>query len=213
LIREVVLKNRSCRRFDPSTPVPMTRLREWVDLARCTASAANQQPLKYILSSAPDRNAAIFDCLKWAAYLTDWDGPAPDERPTGYIIICGDRTVSTNYWCDHGIAAQTMLLAAVEAGFAGCMLAAINHPRLKHALTLGDHLDILLVLALGAPAETIILEDLAAHGDIRYWRDAAGVHHVPKRPLAEVILAAYPASGDHAADRKATTLLTSMGDH
>ncbi|MGQ9778401.1 MAG: hypothetical protein ACUVRM_00795 [Bacillota bacterium] len=43
-------------------------------------------------------------------------------------------------------------------------------------------------MALGVPAETVVLEELVPGGDIRYWRDEAGVHHVPKRSLAEIIL-------------------------
>ncbi len=185
---ELVRKNRSYRRFDESHPIDRATLVELVALARCTASAANRQPLKYLLSADPETNAAIFPCLAWAAYLKDWPGPGPGERPTGYIAILVDETIAKDWWCDDGIAAQTMLLGAVERGLGGCLIGALQKDRLRAALQIPPHLMIRLVLALGKPAETVVLEDLAPGGDIRYWRDEAGVHHVPKRGLGELII-------------------------
>lgn len=46
----------------------------------------------------------------------------------------------------------------------------------------------LLLVALGYPAETVVLEDLGSEGDVRYWHDAQGVHHVPKRTLAQILI-------------------------
>jgi hypothetical protein len=34
----------------------------------------------------------------------------------------------------------------------------------------------------------VTLETVGPDGSIEYWRDADGVHHVPKRPLDELIL-------------------------
>ncbi|GAI50613.1 unnamed protein product, partial [marine sediment metagenome] len=50
MIRELITKNRSYRRFPQEVPVERETLRELVDLGRLSASAANKQPLKYILS-------------------------------------------------------------------------------------------------------------------------------------------------------------------
>jgi nitroreductase len=159
-----------------------------VDLARCTASAANRQPLKYILSADSETNARIFSCLAWAAYLKDWKGPGPGERPAAYIVILVDEKISKDWWCDDGIAAQTILLGAIEQGLAGCMLGSIQKEKLRSELDIPDHLMIRLVLALGEPAESVVLEDIEPGGDIRYWRDEKGVHHVPKRKLKELII-------------------------
>lgn len=189
--RSLVISNRSCRRFDHSVPLSSETLKGLVDLARHTASAANKQPLKYVLSADPAKNDEIFSCLGWAAYLTDWPGPVKEEQPTGYIVILGDTTVADKFWCDHGIAAQTILLGARAQGLAGCMFAAINIKKLKTVLNLGDHLEVKLVIALGKPVEEIQIDDLGEDGDIRYWRDEAGVHHVPKRKLEDLILKAY----------------------
>ena len=186
--RDLVLRNRSYRRFDESHRISRETLVELVDLARHTASAANRQPLKYLLSNDPETNEKIFPCLAWAAYLTDWPGPAPGERPTAYIVLMVDTRITKDWWCDDGIAAQTILLGAVERGLGGCMIGAVQRERLRKALGVPGHLLIRLVIALGKPAETVVIEDLPPGGDIRYWRDADGVHHVPKRMLEELIL-------------------------
>jgi nitroreductase len=187
-LRDLVLRNRSYRRFDESYRIERETLVELIGLARCTPSAANRQPLKYILSADSKTNERIFSCLMWANYLKDWDGPAPGERPTAYIVILIDEKITEDWWCDDGIAAQTILLGAVEKGLGGCMIGSINKEQLRQELDIPAHLKIRLVVALGKPAEQVKLEDLAPGGDIRYWRDAKDVHHVPKRTLAELIV-------------------------
>ncbi|GAP07997.1 MAG TPA: nitroreductase [Anaerolinea thermolimosa] len=186
--RDLVLKNRSYRRFRQDPPVTLETLRELVDLARLSPSAANRQPLRYILSADPEKNARIFPHLAWAGYLRDWPGPAEGERPTGYIIVLLDTTVSKNAGCDHGIAAQTILLGATERGLGGCMIGSVQRAELAAALNIPEQYEILLVIALGVPGEEVRLEPLPPDGDIRYWRDERGVHHVPKRPLDDLII-------------------------
>ena len=188
MIRDLVLKNRSYRRFYEDEPLTRSTLAKLVDLARCAPSAANRQPLKYFLSSTAERNDQIFPCLKWAGYLTDWPGPAAGERPAGYIVILGDTGISKNCGCDHGIAAQTILLGAVEIGLGGCIIGSVDREKMRQALSIPAHLEILLVLALGRPQEEVVLEETASEGDIRYWRDEQAVHHVPKRKLADLII-------------------------
>jgi len=106
MIRDLILKNRSYRRFHQEVAIELETLRELADLARCSASAANRQPLKYILSCQPDKNALIFKHLSWAGSLKDWPGPEEGERPSAYIIVLGDKEVSQSFSCDHGIAAH-----------------------------------------------------------------------------------------------------------
>ncbi len=189
MIRDYILKNRSYRRFDGAHPISADTLREFIDLARLSGSGANRQPLKYILSCTPESNAKIFATLAWAGYLRDWDGPAEGERPTGYIILLGDRKISQSFGIDPGIAAQSILLGAVERGLGGCMIASVKREALIEALGLAEEYEILLVIALGKPVEQVFLEPLPNDGDIKYWRDPSGGHHVPKRALDEIILA------------------------
>ncbi|HPV41944.1 MAG TPA: nitroreductase family protein [Spirochaetota bacterium] len=186
--KDIVAKNRSYRRFYQEHRIPEETLRHLVGLARLTPSAANRQPLRYVLSVQPERNAAIFKHIAWAAYLSDWPGPAEGERPSAYIIILNDTTISKTVDCDHGIVAQTMLLGAVDAGLGGCMIGAIQKEGLRAALNIPEKYDILLVVALGKPKETIVIETIGPEGDIRYWRDSKETHHVPKRSLDDLIV-------------------------
>lgn len=188
MFRDLVMANRSYRRFVEQYAITREDLVRLVDLARCTASGANLQPLKYLLSFASERNELIFPSLAWAGYLTDWGGPAPGERPSAYIVILGDKEIRSGNYCDHGIAAQTILLGAAEAGLGGCMIGAINRERLRADLKIPDRFDILLVIALGKPSETVVLEDVGRDGSIKYYRDDKDVHHVPKRTLDEIIV-------------------------
>ena len=191
MIGDLVKANRSCRRFHEDYPVDLKTLEELVDLARLSASGANLQPLKYILACQPRINAEIFSCLSWAGYLKDWPGPDPGERPAAYIVILGDTTIRKDFGVDQGIAGQSMLLGAREKWLAGCMLATIDRKRLRKILNIEAHLKILLVLAIGKPKEEIVIETVGPDGSIRYWRDSQGVHHVPKRPLQEIVVASH----------------------
>lgn len=188
MLKNLVLKNRSYRRFDNSVAIPMATLEELAALARICPSAANKQPLRFILSTSKADNDAIFDCLKWAAYLKDWDGPAPAERPSAYIIMLNTAKDWDFAKFDLGIAAQTMLLGAVEKALGGCILGAIDREKLRAHFSLDQELEIGLVLALGKPAEDVRIVDLPADGSIRYYRDEAGVHYVPKRSQTDLVL-------------------------
>ncbi|PIE61840.1 MAG: nitroreductase [Desulfobacterales bacterium] len=186
--KALVKANRSCRRFDNSVKLEIQTLEALVDLARMTPSAGNKQPLKYMISTDAAKNDGIFSCLAWAAYLKDWKGPEKSEQPTGYIVIMEDTTVTDTFWCDHGIAAQTMLLGARAQGLGGCIFGAINIKKLKALLNIGDHLTVKLVIALGKPVEVAQIDEIDPGEDIKYWRDEHQVHHVPKRKLDDVIV-------------------------
>jgi len=191
MLEDLVRKNRSYRRFHQDVPVDIETLRALVNLARLSASGSNLQPLKYILSCQPQTNARIFPHTRWAGYLKDWSGPAEGERPSAYIVILGDTEIRKSFGCDHGIAAQSIMLGATERGLGGCMIGSVDHTGLRKALDISEQYEILLVLALGKPKETVVLEEVGPDGDIRYYRDAQGVHHVPKRSLDELILREY----------------------
>jgi nitroreductase len=188
MIEDLVRKNRSYRRFYQDAVIELETLRELVDLARLSASAMNLQPLKYVLSCEPEKNALIFKHLGWAAYLKDWPGPAEGERPSAYIIILGDTVISRNIGCDHGIAAQSILLGATEKGLGGCMIATVKKQELCKTLNIPPQYEIFLVLALGQPKEAVIIEPVRPDGEIKYWRDSQAVHHVPKRALGDIII-------------------------
>ena len=193
MLEELVHKTRSYRRFQQDVPVTLETLRDLVTLAQLSASAANRQPLKYILVCEPQMNAHVFPNTRWAGYLKDWGGPAEGERPSAYIVILGDTEISQSFGCDHGIAAQSIMLGATERGLGGCMLGALDREELRCLFDIPERYEILLVLALGKPVETVVIEETGPEGDIKYYRDEQGVHHVPKRPLRELILQTHGA--------------------
>jgi len=188
MIRDLISKNRSYRRFYQEADITLETLKELVDLARLSASAKNFQPLKYMLSCDRQKNALIFPNLVWARFLTNWPGPSEGERPSGYIVILGDTEISRFWDYDAGIAAQSILLGATEKGLGGCMIANVDREGLRRALEIPRRYEILLVVALGKPKEKVVIETIGSGGDTKYWRDNKGVHHVPKRPLDEVII-------------------------
>ncbi|MDP4207865.1 MAG: nitroreductase family protein [Bacteroidota bacterium] len=188
MISEIVRKCRSYRRFFQDVPVAQDDLLEMVDNARLSASARNAQSLKYIVANEADMNDKIFSCLAWAGYLKDWNGPEKGEQPSAYIIMLNDTDISTNYWCDHGIAAQSILLTAVEKGLGGCIIGSVKREMLRHILFISEQYEIVQVIAIGKPKEEVRLDPLGSEGDIKYWRDAEQVHHVPKRSLEDIVL-------------------------
>lgn len=186
-LRDIVTKTRSYRRFDESYKIDYKILESLVGLARLSSTGGNRQPLKFMILNTPEDCEKIFPYLAWAAYLTDWHGPEKGERPTGYIIILGDTSITDIFGVDHGIAAQTIMLGATEAGLGGCMIASIKRKELRDEIGLPDKYEILLILALGKPVENVIIEEIK-DDDVKYWRDDENNHHVPKRTLKELII-------------------------
>lgn len=184
---ELVKTNRSYRRFDGAFEISASILHELIDLTRFVASARNQQALKYKIVNTKSDCDLLFPCLAWAGYLKDWDGPIPEERPTAYIVVCKDNTLTDNLLCDEGLAIQTILLGAVEKGLGGCIIASVRKNDVREILSLPPQYEIRYVIALGKPVEKIVVEKMEDN-NIRYWRDSQHVHHVPKRSLDDLIL-------------------------
>jgi nitroreductase len=187
MLIDFVLKNRSYRRFERKTKLSMETLEELVELARVCPSSRNQQALKFMAINQDGHCDELFPCLAWAGYLKDWSGPTESERPSGYILIMGDTNLGSKFDIDLGICAQTILLGAVEKGLGGCMIGSIRKEQVKTIFSIPEHLELLLILAIGLPVEKVVIEQVK-DGEIRYWRDQTGVHHVPKRSLSEILI-------------------------
>ncbi len=187
MLKELIMKNRSYRRFDEKQRLKPEQLLKWIDLARYSASARNAQSLKYLVVTEATKCEMLFPLLAWAGYLKDWKGPQEGERPAAYLVMLNDLQITENYYCDHGIAAQSILLGAVEDGYGGCIVAAVNRNKLKQLFQLADHLEVVHVIALGKPVEQVVLDEMVDE-DYKYWRDEHQVHHVPKRKLEDLII-------------------------
>jgi nitroreductase len=188
MLKDLIIKTRTYRRFDQSAAISRDTLRELVDLARCSASGTNQQPLKYLITNEVGKNALIFTTLAWARRMPGWGHPVEGEKPAAYIVILGDKEVIPTFGLDAGIAAQSICLGAMEKGIGACMLGNINKDMLRKSLALPERYEILLVVALGKPGEKVVLDTVGPDGDTAYWNDENDIHHVPKRKLDDIII-------------------------
>ena len=184
MLSDLVKAARSYRRYDPSKPLDTETIKAFVDTARLTPSAGNLQRLRYLAVTDKSEVLTLTKEVKWAGYLSDWDGPAENEAPTAYLLLLSPEKTGVSQ-IDVGIAAETILLAATEKGYGGCMI--LNFPReeLTKRYNLAGRYKIELVISLGVPAEKVELE-YVKDDNIRYYRDEYDVHRVPKRALSEV---------------------------
>ena len=191
MLEELVLKNRSYRGYDRSRAVTREELLSLCDLARRTGSGANRQPLRYRLVCEAEETARVQALSRWGAALPELHLPFPGTEAAAFILICVDTAVVPQAQAcgiDVGIAAQTILLGAVEMGLGGLMIQNFDKQATAQALALPEGLEPVLLLALGKPAETVVLDEALPGESLRYTRDEKGVHHVPKRRLCDVIV-------------------------
>lgn len=190
-MQEIIAKTRTFRRFLENERIDTNTLHELIDLARLGGSARNCQPWQYMVVNTPELCEQIFPYLAWAGYLTDWRGPEEGERPNAYIVCLLNKEwlkgSEKEAQFDLGIATQNILLGAMEKRIGGCRIGAFN-PKLQDLFELPVHLEVSLVLALGKPKETVIIEVCGEDNDVKYWRDDTGVHHVPKRSLKSCLV-------------------------
>ena len=183
-IYETITARRTIRKFRQE-PVPRDVLERLVDAARLAPSAANLQPLEYVVVDAAGPRAEVFPCLKWAAYIAPAGDPGPGEEPTAYVVTLANTKIREKMFeYDIGAAMENMILAALEEGLGSCWMLSIDRDKLRSILGVPENYRIDSVLALGYPAEEPAAEVM---GDSwRYWKDEAGRLHVPKRTLSSV---------------------------
>jgi len=182
---------RTCRRFHEEQPLGMTDLEWLVDCARLAPSAKNGQELRFTLVENGETCQKLFALTRWAGALKDWGGPHPGERPTGFVAILMPENGKELACFDVGIAAQTIQLAASSRGWGCCMIQAFDHQAAPALLHVPDGMKIALVLGLGVAKEKRVVAAMSEAVATPYWRDADGVHYVPKRSLEELIIARY----------------------
>jgi len=191
MVKDLIIKNRSYRGYDENYRFTREQLAEYVDGARFCASSVNIQPLKYYIAWEKEDVDRIQRRTRWARQLPQMTLPHPGMCPTGFIVICQDKNISDNlnrFMKDIGIVAQSILLMAAEEGLGGCMIGNYDALDVREGLGLPENLQPMLVIALGKPAETIILTDVKEDGNTAYYRDENDVHYVPKRSLEDLLI-------------------------
>ena len=191
-LRQLMIADRTVRRFREDMEVSVATLEKLVELTRYCPSGRNAQPLRYVIVNSEEEREKIYPLLKWAGYFQDWDGPEKGERPAAYLIQCLDTKYGQNCLCDDGLQLEAITLGMRTLGLGGCIIKAFNAPRLSEALNIDERYAPRYVLALGYPAEEVRLEDMSGDedADFKYYRTPDGVHHVPKRQLEELIIQA-----------------------
>ena len=190
-MQEIIARTRTFRRFNQKESIPTSVLHELIDLARLGGSARNCQPWQFMVVNTAEMCAQIYPHLGWAGYLSDWKGPNEGERPSAYILCLLNQkrlkgsTGEAQF--DLGVASQNILLGAMEKRIGGCRIGAFS-PELARLFKMEEHLQLSLVIALGKPRETVIVEECKNDDDIKYWRDEQGIHHVPKRSLESCLV-------------------------
>ena len=190
MIRDLVVKSRSYRVFDENFKLEKEDLVDLIELSRFSPCGKNGQYLRFIPIYKEEILNKVYPYLAWAAYLKDWSGPKEGERPTGIILIVSEEGTLTDpiLACDVGIVSQTIMLGAVEKNLGGCMIRALNRKKIAEVLNLSDDYIIHIALAIGKPAQEVIIEDINEGEDIKYWMDEDKTHHVPKIVLEDLII-------------------------
>lgn len=189
-LKELITASRSFRSFDEQVKISRELLADWVDHARLSPSSINLQMLKFRVVYKKEECDAVLPLTRWAGRIKDQIIPPVGHAPIAYIVVCADTDVTTtaaSFQKDVGICAQSIMLAAAEAGFGGCMLGSFSPDGIREVLSLPSHLIPQLVLALGKPDETVTLVPPAADGSVVYFREG-GIHYVQKRELKDLII-------------------------
>lgn len=184
-ISEIIPTRRTIRQFE-RRPVERKLLERLVDAARLAPSAANLQPLEFVVVDEEQMCRGVYAQLKWAAYIAPAGNPRPGQEPAAYVVVLVNTDIREKmYEYDVGAAQMSMILAAWEEGVASCWIMSVEKPELAVLLGLPPNLKVDSVLALGYPAETSVAEDYK--DSPKYWKDESGLFHVPKRQAGRVL--------------------------
>ena len=171
-------RNRSHRAYDVSYKVAMRQLETIVSVNAKLPSGRNAQTLRFRLLDAAGGGDSFCRFLHLGGYLPELHLPVPGTEPQAFIVVCSTEPESAIVDIDLGISLQSMALKAVEIGLNALIVRAFNRQEVKEAL--GLPLEPLAVLAVGKGIEDIVLDEVPAGSDLRYYRSADGTHHVPK---------------------------------
>lgn len=185
-VYKTIISRRTIRRFKQKQ-IPESDLIRLVNAARLSPSAANLQPLEFIIINNKVIRNKIFAHLRWAGYIAPYGVPPANKRPVAYIAILVNRNKAQPKYVayDVGAAAQSILLAAWEQGIGGCWMQAINRRRIRQILNIAQHNCLDSIISLGFRAESPIIEKYKT--SVKYWKDKRGILHVPKRDIIEVL--------------------------
>ena len=184
-IYKAIISRRTVRQFK-QRPIRKPILLELINAARLSPSAANLQPLEFIIITNKDIGAKIFSHLRWAGYITPYGTPSLNKRPVAYIAVLVNKAKAQPKYTpyDVGAAVQSILLTAWEKNIGGCWMQAINRGKIKEILNISKDYRLDSIISLGYRAELPVMEKF--RGSVRYWKDKRGTLHVPKRNINQI---------------------------
>jgi len=185
-IYEAIISRRSIRKFDQKKIDPEI-LKKIVNAGRLAPSAANLQPLEYLIIDDEDLKRKVFPNLAWAGYIKPEGDPGEDERPAAYIIILADKKINPAPERDIGASVENMNLVAEEEGMGCCWIGAFKKKKINEIIRVPENLSAELILVMGYPVEKPVPEDIEKGSSIKYYKDDSGTLHVPKRKLEDIL--------------------------
>ena len=177
-------KNRSYRGYDSSRVVSREDLLRLLEVVPYVGSGMNAQPLRFKLVCGADATL-IHPLVKLGAALPEEHLPHSGEEPSAYIVVCSAAPASRVVDIDLGIAAQSILLKAVENGLGGIFILNFKADAVREAL--GLPLDPIAIIGIGKPKESVFLVEAQPDSDLNYYRKD-GVHFVPKLGVPDLII-------------------------
>ncbi|MFQ5645332.1 MAG: nitroreductase family protein [bacterium] len=181
---DLITRRRTIRRFK-QTILERPALLKWINAGRLAPSAANRQPLEYLIVDEDALTAETFTCLSWAGYIKPRGTPPEGERPAAYIVVLVNKNIrETGFEYDAGAAIENIILAALADGVGSCWISSVDRPRLSEILEIPEDRYIASVIALGIPGESPTTVEAA--DSIKYWKDDKEQLQVPKRKIESI---------------------------
>ena len=187
-IYDFIISRRTIRKFQQK-PVKLSVLKKIVNAGRLAPSAGNLQSLEYVIVADDAVREKIFHYIGWARYIAPEGNPKENERPVAYIIILvkKENLLVPYFKYDVGASAENITLAALEEGIGCCWIGSFNRVKIQNILKIPKEYNADLVLALGYSLESPECYEIEKGESIKYYKDASGILHVPKRKLDDLI--------------------------
>ena len=183
-----LLKGRRTYRRFAQKEISQEILEEILQAARLASSAANRQPLSYIVIRDKEKVEQVFAHTRWAGALPPEAGqPKEGEKPVLFIGVVENLDINPDCDTDAGLAISNMTLAAWNHGVGSCMIGACNKAALSELFGLTDKQKLHTVVAFGYPSHASLVVDMEDPEAFKYYLDEKKDYVVPKRKLEDVV--------------------------
>jgi len=186
IIYKKIISRRTIRKFKQEK-IRLALLKRFINAARLAPSAANLQPLEYLIITKKNLREKIFANVSWAGYIKPEGNPKAGEEPMAYILVIVNKKINPESDKDIGASCQNITLTALQEGIGCCWIESFNKVKLGKIFNIPKNYSIELILAMGYPAEKPRYLDIDKNSSIKYYKDSSGILNVPKRKLKDII--------------------------